>query len=140
MTKIEMNVKNMRRLRWRLRKKDDPVQFRMQHWWSFTKFRSIYDDRGLVIDWDFISEHPCQSAACIAGYAVIIAIESGDIEPISDRNIHVAAEKWLGMDYFDANHLFMGYWSDKTLRLENITRAEAVAELTKLINAYEKAA
>ncbi len=141
----QINVKNMRRLRWRLQRKNDPVQFRMQHWWSFTtivlhsrKFKSIYDDRSLVIDWDFISEHPCQSAACMAGFAVIIAIESGDIKPVGSHDVHVAAQEWLGMDYINANRLFLGRWMDATQKLENVTKAEAVEELTKLINDYEE--
>lgn len=136
--KIKMNLKNMRRLRWRLQRKNDPIQFRMNHWWSYTKFKSNYDDRSVMIDWDFINDYPCQSAACIAGYAVIIAIKSGDIEPVGNKDIHTAAQEWLGMSCINADRLFMGRWADGTYNLKNITKAQAVAQLTQLINDYEK--
>jgi len=103
-----MNVKNMRRLRWRLQRKTDLIQFRMNHWWINAQLDSIYNKDYTIIAYDFIKKHPCQTAACIGGYAVIIAIESGDIEEVSIDDIYLAARTWLGLDYADSYKLFMG--------------------------------
>ena len=129
-----MNLKNMRRLRARLRSRKNPVGFEMQLWLRHNK-RFLTAPAAIC---RAAEKHPCGTAACVAGHAALIAWQSGDM-PKERRAVSIqnVAADWLGLDDWDARSLFTGNWENipHYTALEDITKAQAITELTRLIDA-----
>lgn len=128
-----MNRKNMRRLRARLRSRKNPVSFGMRHWF-------FHNGRNLVsptVICHAAEEHACGTAACLGGHAALLAWQSGDVVPKKrGAKVEDVAAEWLGLNSREAHQLFCGRWDAvHWLPLRCITKAQAITELTRLIDA-----
>ena len=128
-----MNLKNMRRLRARLRSRKNPVGFGMANWF-------LHGSRSLVTPAAIcraVETHPCGTVACLASHAAIIAWQSGDVPRKRNVSIRDLAAEWLGLSNRDAIDLFVGKWEDRPddAGIEDLTKAQAITELTRLIDA-----
>ena len=127
-----MNLKNMRKLRAVLRSRKNPVAFDMANWFHHNH-RRIRTATGIC---NVVEKHSCGTAACLAGHAAILAWQSGDIPKFrKNMNVSTVAAEWLGLDSFKSHNLFMGQWGGQNKLLRKITKPEAIAELTRLIDA-----
>lgn len=131
-----MNLKNMRRLRAHLRSRKNPVGFNMANWFQ-------HNSRDLVtptVICRAVETHPCGTVACLAGHAALLAWQSGDI-PLEHRaRIRVVAAEWLGLKYDESHDLFAGNWGEQYRGLlKNLTKAQAITALTRLIDAEQAA-
>ena len=115
----------------------NPVAFDMEIFFRHGN-RELNTPKGIM---NAVEKHPCKTAACLAGHAAILGWESGEISKKSGiLSVQSAARKWLGLDGDQAHNLFYGYWS-KSKRdedLGNLTKAKALTELRRLINAQVK--
>lgn len=127
-----MNLKNMRKLRTHLRSRKNPMAFDMTTWFRHNK-RRLKTATGIC---NAVEKHPCGTAACLAGHAALLAWQSGDVSKWHKNvDIENVAAEWLGLDYVVANELFMGRWPGEYKYLSDITKPQAIAELTRLIEA-----
>ena len=128
-----MNLKNMRRLRARLRSRKNPVGFEMQHWFRHNK-RFLTAPAAIC---RAAEEHPCGTAACLAGHAALIAWQNGDMPRKRYVYADDVATEWLGLDDWEACALFTGNWAGlpEYTNLEDTTKPQAITELTRLIDA-----
>jgi len=81
-----------------------------------------------------ISHHECGTVACIAGWASLL---NGG--PDDGRALGFAS-RWLGLTSDEAHALFLGDWHPSGgfgLTRDEITRADAIAELDRMIAAEE---
>ncbi len=130
---MTMNVKNMRKLRAWLRSRKNPVGFGMGDW-----FR--HGGKSLVTPTAIcraVETHSCGTVACLAGHAAILAWQSGDMPKKKGVSIKHVAVDWLGLDDNETSDLFYGRWSALPFATSiwEITKAQAIAELTRLIEA-----
>jgi len=128
-----INIKNARRLIKCLEDENNPVGFGMDRW--FDHNGDDVDDASDVCR--IAKDHPCGTAACLAGHAALLAWQSGDVEIKVFSNIRDTAEKWLGLGYWEARNLFHGHWGGHQLMvsLDSLTKEEAIAELNRMIDA-----
>lgn len=86
--------------------------------------------------------HPlCETAACIAGHAIMLAypnsitqgekIAISDDQTFSDENLFDLAKSWLDLTADQASWLFYGYFSN--WEMEQIPVYEAIAAIDHLI-------
>lgn len=127
-----MNLKNMRRLRAHLRSRKNPVGFNMAKFF----WHNGHDLVTPAAVCRAVEKHSCGTVACISGHAAILAWQSGDM-PKSRKSIPEVAAKWLGLDEWEANSLFYGHWPGRPrgLLMSEITKSQAITELTRLIDA-----
>lgn len=130
---MEMNLKNMRKLRTRLRSRKNPVGFNMRGWFYHNGELSVSSTDVCCI----VEEHSCGTVACLAGHAALLAWQSGDVPKEQNDCIEEVARRWLGMTDSSANDLFFGNWNNetRTVLLRDLTKRQAIAELTRLIEA-----
>ena len=128
-----MNLKNMRRLRARLRSRKNPVGFEMQNWFRHNN-RYLLSPAAIC---RAVETHPCGTAACLAGHAALIAWESGDIPRKRSAHIKDVAMEWLGLDGRETHKLFYGCWGNagSPAIISALTKPQAITELTRLIDA-----
>ncbi len=129
-----MNLKNMKKLRAHLRSRKNLVKFEMADWFTHNG-RDLRNPHTICRT---VEEHPCGTAACLAGLAALLAFQSGDVSKRrTGDHIRDVAAKWLGLDWNDSHNLFVGNWSDRDygLNMSDLTKAQAIAELTRLIDA-----
>lgn len=128
-----MNLKNMRRLRTRLRSRKNPVGFEMQTWFRHNSRRLVSPAAMCRA----VEKHPCGTAACLAGHAALLAWQNGDVPKKQHVSIKDVATEWLGLDWEAAHRLFHGYWGNESdcALLPQLTKAQAIDELTRLIDA-----
>ena len=128
-----MNLKNMRRLRARLRSRRNPVGFEM-HLWFRHKSRRLSSPAAIC---RAAEKHPCGTAACLAGHAALIAWQNGDMPKTRGIHTEIVASKWLGLNWSQSHNLFRGYWGNAAYpaNLWGLTKARAITELTRLIDA-----
>ena len=127
-----MNLKNMRKLRAALQSRKNPVAFDMGTWFRHNDHRLV-TATGIC---NVVEKHPCGTAACLAGHAAILAWQSGNVPKFGKKKrIEDVAAKWLGLDPDVAHALFMGRWRGQFNFICEITKPEAIAELTRLIDA-----
>ena len=124
-----MNVKNMRRLVRHLRSRENRVGFAMENWFRH-KGRLLAHPTTIC---RIAEEHPCGTAACLAGHAALLAWQSGDMPKKRGVDINAVATEWLGLTFDEAWDLFTGQWTYNYLF--NITKAQAITELERLIEA-----
>jgi len=132
-----MNLNNMRRLRAHLRSRKNLVGFEMPVWFRHNSRRLVFPAAILRA----AEEHPCGTAACLAGHAALLAWQSGDIWPQRAFGVRSVAAKWLGLDYNESHDLFVGNWDGqhRDELLEDLTKSQAITELTRLIDAEQAA-
>jgi len=128
---MSINITNARRLIERLEDKNNPVAFNMTHWF-------IHNQDGIMDPEDMckvVKDHPCGTAACLAGHAALIAWQSGEIEITEDSSVEGTAEEWLGFGFTESKCLFRGHWGREPLkgRIEDLTIEQAIDELNRLI-------
>ncbi len=134
-----MNIENMRTLVRTLKNNTLPVGFDMGVYFRHNE-RELKSTKGMM---NAVEKHPCGTAACLGGYAVILAIQSGDVPRVT-RNIdyHKIAQKWLGLSESASHELFYGYWGNRKRRwgmnLDKLTKTAALTELRRLINIQVK--
>ncbi len=131
-----MNIKNLKRLRTWLRSRKNPVAFNMAQWFKHDLTSLSYRDSIL----DVVKTHPCRTVACLAGHAAILEWEDPKSPISGGMEISNTAAESLGLTRGQADHLFLGRWSSKTRvygGLTNISKAETIRELTRLIEHEE---
>lgn len=127
-----MNVKNMRKLRARLRSRKNPVGFNMTNWFQHRN-RSLVTPAGIC---RAAEQHACGTVACLAGHAALLAWQSGDVPKNPDARVYFVARDWLGMEDEEVQDLFYGCWpAVRGVYIGDITEDQAIAELTRLIEA-----
>jgi hypothetical protein len=89
---------------------------------------------------DAVENHPCGTVACIAGHAVILALQNKDVPNTNsnrDLDISTIARNWLGLNNRQEDNLFYGDWNDEDCKvsLHDLTKTQAINELTRLIEA-----
>lgn len=126
-----MNVKNVKKLRTRLRSRKNPVGFNMGEWLSHNGM-SLYQRDNIL---DTVKNHPCGTVACLAGQATIIAFQENFQTDIScSRNIFIdVASAWLELNPRQAGYLFFGHWHRRMGPLADVKKSEAINVLTRLI-------
>ena len=135
-----MNIENMRTLVRTLKNNTLPVKFNMGDYFRHNTFEVI-STRSMM---NAVEKHPCGTVACLAGYAVILGVQSGDVSRTTRGiNHHNIAKEWLGLSENDAFDLFYGYWGKKKERLGyvplmDLTKTQALTELRRLINIQVK--
>lgn len=75
---------------------------------------------------------PCNSTACIAGHAVIIAKGIEALKIYYDGNMHEYAQYLLNISGKQAFSLFVPLISVEGIRTRDVTKAEAIEALEKL--------
>ena len=130
---MSINVKNMRRLRTRLRSRKNPVAFDMRSWFRH-KNRNLISPAAIC---RAAEEHPCGTVACLAGHAALLAWQSGDVPKKRGAKLVDVAAEWLGLNSSEASDLFFGHWNNRRRKcvLSDFTKAQATTELTRLIDA-----
>ena len=129
---MSMNLKNMRRLRARLRSRKNPVGFDMRSWFTHNGRQLVYP----AAICRAAEEHSCGTVACLAGHAALLAWQSGDVPKKQNDKVVDVATEWLGLDGGEVQQLFHGLWPavDETF-MSDITKAQVITELTRLIDA-----
>lgn len=84
---------------------------------------------------DVQREASCGTVGCIGGWAFML--NDGGERPESSRKITKFAQEFLGLTPGGAGALFYGTWTTKSP--QDITRADAIAELNRLIAEAERA-
>ncbi len=127
-----MNKENMTKLLKHLERKNNPVKFDMERFFSHGANLMTFNKDAVI---DIVENHPCGTAACLAGHAGILAWSEGECLDIND--IELAAEKWLDIS---GEELFYGGW--KTLNnglgnddpdLGTLCLSEAITEVKHII-------
>jgi len=131
-----INVVNARRLIKRLESEENPVDFNMSYWFDHNGNGS--DDPEVICQ--IVAEHPCGTAACLAGHAALEAWESGDMKVSKGVRVQETAQMWLGLEYHAAKSLFHGHWGGELLMgdLDVLTVDEAITEVNRLITLQQR--
>ena len=127
-----MNIENMRKLRTRMRSRKNPVELDMDKWFTHNEKGGFSPEELLEI----AEDHPCGTVACLAGQAVIMSLQEGNtIDNPYGNWIFREAQRYLGLEGFEADALFYGHWWEHYYKksLSKISKAETVKELTRLI-------
>ncbi len=124
-----MNIPNMQKLRDALAKTKLPVAFDMRNWFT----HNSYSVRHMANIKDIINVYTCGTSACIAGQAVVLAINEG--AEINCLEVDDNARNWLGLSWSEASRLFYGKWETSTYcrSMKDITVEQAITELDFLI-------
>ena len=132
-----MNIENMRKLRTRMRSRKNPVKFNMNRWFEHNLAGHQSSPDQVM---DIVETHACGTAACLAGQAAIMYLQENDGKlPLDMRTyddwIHELGQRYLGLDSSEGDNLFFGRWWARyqTKPLSDLTKAEAIRELTRLI-------
>ena len=133
-----MNLTNMRKLRTRMRSRKNPVGFNMNHWFMHNKESRTPSPAKLI---ETVETHACGTVACLAGHTAIMAMEEGwsaETDPYGNW-VYNLARGYLGLELGEADDLFYGRWWSKyqIKNLSDISKAEAIKELTRLIKKEE---
>ena len=136
-----MNVDRIQQLidRLKLVEEEHPEAFNMDDWFSMS------DDDGIFAETAWISgniklldEYSCGTVGCIAGWACATfwdelkpeeIIRVGDSGESPRVNIPATAAVALGLDDTERQYLFIGWWTDTSKVLEQISVGEAIEEL-----------
>ena len=132
-----MNLANMKKLRTRVRSRKNPVKFNMGNWFAHNLDNNRRTPENLL---ETVETHACGTVACLAGHAAIIYLQENDGKLPQDILeggdwIRRLAQHYLGLRDYEADALFHGHWWIHYYKkpLKEISKAEAIRELTRLI-------
>lgn len=127
---MTLNIENIRIVRDHMQKLVDAghgERIAMQHWFAVLDYDLYESVAELPKNARVIDTHSCGTSACIAGWAQFLLAKG----PQRRKPAVEFAEKAFGLTVSEREYLFYGNWPNITAG--NITPAEVIAELTRII-------